>query len=109
MVVVGSSIGTESKECGRDTDSCYNVTADVNSFSVLQKAGCNTLLCQFNENQCTQKHISGIPVTFCCCKDADFCNNNSTVVSRFSAAIVRKRRLNFRKTTVRLLTKALQF
>ncbi|WKX94416.1 hypothetical protein Q1695_011574 [Nippostrongylus brasiliensis] len=79
MVVVGSSIGTESKECGRDTDSCYNVTADVNSFSVLQKAGCNTLLCQFNENQCTQKHISGIPVTFCCCKDADFCNNNSTV------------------------------
>ncbi|VDP10755.1 unnamed protein product [Heligmosomoides polygyrus] len=69
-----STIGNNTKLCGKDSDSCYNATADVASFSTIRKAGCNTLICQFNQNQCVQKNITGIPVTFCCCKDADLCN-----------------------------------
>ncbi|KAK5978275.1 hypothetical protein GCK32_016015 [Trichostrongylus colubriformis] len=72
--VTSSSIGNYSKECGKETDFCYNATAEVASFSTLQKAGCNTLICQYSMNECIEKNITGIPVTFCCCNGTDYCN-----------------------------------
>ncbi|XGW22440.1 hypothetical protein V3C99_005011 [Haemonchus contortus] len=70
----GSSIGNTTKECGKETDFCYNATADVASFSTIQKAGCNTVLCQYSMNECVEKNITGIPVKFCCCNTGDYCN-----------------------------------
>ena len=43
---LGSTIGEETKQCGKPTDSCYNATIHVGSYAKLQKAGCNTVLCQ---------------------------------------------------------------
>ncbi|CAJ0593960.1 unnamed protein product [Cylicocyclus nassatus] len=73
-VLKGSTVGEKTKICEKETDSCYNATAEVTSFSTIQKAGCNTLVCQFNEDKCFERNITGIPMTFCCCKDRDLCN-----------------------------------
>ncbi|PIO55644.1 hypothetical protein TELCIR_22968, partial [Teladorsagia circumcincta] len=71
-----SSIGNTTKECGKETDFCYNATAEVASFSTLQKAGCNTMICQHSKNECIEKNITGIPMRFCCCNTADYCNKH---------------------------------
>ncbi|CAI4225216.1 unnamed protein product [Auanema sp. JU1783] len=80
-VMKGSTIGSETKKCGKDTDYCYNATAHVTSFSTLQTAGCNTLICQFNGNKCFEQVISDKNVTFCCCNDANLCNGGEMVES----------------------------
>ncbi|KAK6043775.1 hypothetical protein COOONC_18721 [Cooperia oncophora] len=60
--------------------------ADVHP-SPHSKSGCNTLICQllpfvpsmsrnYNMNECVEKNITGIPVKFCCCNDADYCATN---------------------------------
>ncbi|KAK6729187.1 hypothetical protein RB195_006308 [Necator americanus] len=77
----GSTIGTNTKTCEKETDFCYNATAEVTSFSTIQKAGCNTFVCQFNPDTCFQRNISGIPVTFCCCRDEDLCNRGGMMDS----------------------------
>ncbi|EYB91628.1 hypothetical protein Y032_0204g1907 [Ancylostoma ceylanicum] len=80
-ILRGSTIGEATKKCGKDTDFCYNATAEIFSLTTLQKAGCNTLLCQFVPNSCYQRKILGIPVTFCCCKNEDLCNRGQMTMS----------------------------
>ncbi|RCN30821.1 hypothetical protein ANCCAN_23402 [Ancylostoma caninum] len=79
-ILKGSTIGAATQKCGRDTDFCYNATVQIFSLTTLQKAGCNTILCQFVPNSCYQRKILGIPVTFCCCKNEDFCNRGEMTV-----------------------------
>ncbi|KHJ80645.1 hypothetical protein OESDEN_19677, partial [Oesophagostomum dentatum] len=77
-----STIGENTKTCEKETDYCYNATAEVTSFSTIQKAGCNTVICQFNADTCFQRNVSGIPVKFCCCRDQDLCNRGEISVSQ---------------------------
>ncbi|ULU11993.1 hypothetical protein L3Y34_015384 [Caenorhabditis briggsae] len=77
----GSTIGTETKECGKETDFCYNGTADISSFSKFQKAGCNTVICQFHANKCFDQNVSGQQLTFCCCNTGDLCNGGAVTDS----------------------------
>ncbi|RCN33121.1 hypothetical protein ANCCAN_21050 [Ancylostoma caninum] len=79
-VLKGSTIGSNTKKCEKDTDFCYNATAEVATFSTIQKAGCNTLICQFNPDKCFERNVTGIPVKFCCCRDEDLCNRGEMTV-----------------------------
>ncbi|KAF1770491.1 hypothetical protein GCK72_002310 [Caenorhabditis remanei] len=76
-IMKGSTIGTETKECGKETDYCYNGTADISSFSKFQKAGCNT----FHANKCFDQVVSGQALTFCCCNTGDLCNGGAVTDS----------------------------
>ncbi|KHJ85638.1 hypothetical protein OESDEN_14631, partial [Oesophagostomum dentatum] len=73
-VIKGSRIGEEIKQCGKDTDYCYNATAPIFTFGNLQKAGCNTFVCQFFEEGCHEREVLGVLVKFCCCRNEDLCN-----------------------------------
>ncbi|EFP01464.1 hypothetical protein CRE_23957 [Caenorhabditis remanei] len=80
-IMKGSTIGTETKACGKETDYCYNGTADISSFSKFQKAGCNTVICQFHANKCFDQVVSGQALTFCCCNTGDLCNGGAVTDS----------------------------
>ncbi|CAL2029297.1 unnamed protein product [Caenorhabditis brenneri] len=82
-IMKGSTIGTETKECGKETDYCYNGTADISTFSKFQKAGCNTVICQFHANKCFDQNVSGQQLTFCCCNTGDLCNGGAVTVWLF--------------------------
>lgn len=43
---LGSTIGSETKKCEKETDFCYNATLHLADFTTLQKAGCNSVVCQ---------------------------------------------------------------
>ncbi|CAP31217.2 Protein CBG12211 [Caenorhabditis briggsae] len=98
-IMKGSTIGTETKECGKETDFCYNGTADISSFSKFQKAGCNTVICQvipisltfkkkrrfqFHANKCFDQNVSGQQLTFCCCNTGDLCNGGAVTKIYYS-------------------------
>ncbi|KAK6729188.1 hypothetical protein RB195_006309 [Necator americanus] len=71
----GSTIGNGTKTCGRDSDYCYYASASIFSLTTFQKAGCNSLICQFIPPQrCFKQSFFGMPVNFCCCRDKDLCN-----------------------------------
>ncbi|CAJ0593963.1 unnamed protein product [Cylicocyclus nassatus] len=93
-LIKGSTIGEATKECGKDTDYCYNATAQVFSFSKLQKAGCNTMICQFIPDGCQEREILGVPVIFCCCRNEDFCNRGNmtgvTPLAERGAAVLKE-------------------
>ncbi|EPB69931.1 hypothetical protein ANCCEY_10982 [Ancylostoma ceylanicum] len=76
-LIKGSTIGDETKVCEKDTDYCYNATAPLLSVSIFQKAGCNSVICQFIEDGCEHRDILGVPVKFCCCKNEDICNRGN--------------------------------
>ncbi|KAK6729190.1 hypothetical protein RB195_006311 [Necator americanus] len=76
-IIRGSTIGEETKTCEKETDYCYNVTAPLLFVSTIQKAGCNTFICQFFSNGCYEREILGIPVKICCCMDEDLCNRGT--------------------------------
>ncbi|PAV90471.1 hypothetical protein WR25_14606 [Diploscapter pachys] len=55
----GNTIGTQTKVCEKDTDYCYNATADLASFSTIQKAGCNSMICKFYGSKCFNQELGG--------------------------------------------------
>ncbi|WKX94419.1 hypothetical protein Q1695_011576 [Nippostrongylus brasiliensis] len=42
----GQSIGTEKMTCEKETDYCYNMTADLTQFNALSRSGCSTSRCK---------------------------------------------------------------
>ncbi|CAI5437627.1 unnamed protein product [Caenorhabditis angaria] len=69
-IMKGSTVGTETKECEKR-----------NRLFTLQKAGCNTVICQFNPNKCFEQSYQGQKVTFCCCNTEDLCNGGAITES----------------------------
>ena len=56
---LGNTIGTQTKVCEKDTDYCYNATADLASFSTIQKAGCNSMICKLYGAKCFNQELGG--------------------------------------------------
>ncbi|CAJ0593962.1 unnamed protein product [Cylicocyclus nassatus] len=73
-ILPGSNIGEETKTCGKNSDYCYNATAQIYVFANFQKAGCNTLICQYVMDRCVEYTLLGIPMRMCCCKNENYCN-----------------------------------
>uniref|UniRef100_A0A915BQD3 Activin_recp domain-containing protein n=1 Tax=Parascaris univalens TaxID=6257 RepID=A0A915BQD3_PARUN len=70
----GQSFGTETEECESDSAYCYNITAEAAVLINVMKAGCSTYRCMLSRNACRSTTFQGVPVSFCCCNNADLCN-----------------------------------
>ncbi|WKX90394.1 hypothetical protein Q1695_009328 [Nippostrongylus brasiliensis] len=96
----GQSIGTEKMTCEKETDYCYNMTADLTQFNALSRSGCSTncvdftIMCMSEDenltklahNKCIKQTLFGKSFEFCCCNTGNLCNSKLTNLSKISKA-----------------------
>ncbi|KAI6193489.1 hypothetical protein M3Y96_01023100 [Aphelenchoides besseyi] len=74
-IIRGRSVGTKTETCSKDSDSCYKMSADVNTLIKGKLAGCSTYRCMLSRNTCTGQGTIGSRNEICCCS-TDLCNGH---------------------------------